>query len=61
MIYVFYFMFCEIKKFNFFLFVFSTHAFMCLLSVSGIYRLIQSWLLSTLATNRYFTLSILFL
>ena len=31
---------------------FSTHAFMCLLSVSRIYRLIQSWLLSTLATDK---------
>ena len=50
MIYVFYFMFCEIKKFNFVLLVFSTHAFMCLLNVSRIYRLIQSWLMSTLAT-----------
>ena len=52
MIYVVYFMFCEIKKFNFVLLVFSTHPFICLLSVSGIYRLIQSWLLSTLATVR---------
>ena len=52
MIYVFYFMFCEIKKFNFVLFVFSTNVFMCLLSVSGIYRLIQSWLLFTFATDR---------
>ena len=52
MIYVFYFMFCEIKKFNFVLLVFSTHAFMYLLTVLGIYMLIQSWLLSTLATNR---------
>ena len=52
MIFVFYFMFCEIKKFNFGLLVFSTHAFMCLLSVSGNYRLIQLWLLSTLATDR---------
>ena len=52
MIYVFYFMFCEIKKFNFVLLVFSTHAFMCLLSILGIYNLIQSWLLSTLATDR---------
>ena len=40
MIYVFYFMFCEIKKFNFGLLVFFTHAFMCLLSISGIYKLI---------------------
>ena len=52
MIYVFYFMFCEIKKFNFVLLVFSTYAFMCLLNVSRIYRLIQSWLMSTLATVR---------
>ena len=40
MIYVFYFMLCEIKKFIFVLLIFSTHAFMCLLSVSRIYRLI---------------------
>ena len=33
------------------LLVFSTHTFMCLLSVSGIYRLIQSRLLSTLAID----------
>ena len=52
MIYVFYFIFCEIKKFNFVLLIFSTHTFKCLLSVSGIYRLIQLWLLSTFATNR---------
>ena len=33
-------MLCEIKSY-FILLVFSTHAFMCLLSVTGIYRLIQ--------------------
>ena len=33
------------------LLVFSTYAFMCLLSVSGIYKLIQSLLLSTLAID----------
>ena len=49
MIYVFYFLFCEIKNL-FYLLVFSTHAFMCLLSVSGIYRLIVV-LLSTLAID----------
>ena len=37
-----YFVLCEIKKFFFMLLVFSTHAFMCLLSVIEIYRLIQS-------------------
>ena len=43
MIYIFYFMFCEIKNFFFFfLLVFSTHAFICLLSVTRIYMLIQS-------------------
>ena len=52
MIYAFYFMFCENKKFKFGLLVFFTHAFMCLLSVSRIYKLIQLWLLSTLATDR---------
>ena len=52
MIYVFYFIFCEIKKFNFVLLVFSTHAFMCLLHVSRIYKLIYSWLLSTFVTDR---------
>ena len=36
MIYVLYFMFFEIKN------LFSTHAFMCLLSVTRIYKLIQS-------------------
>ena len=36
---------CFVKsRIYFVLLVFSTHAFMCLLSVSGIYRLIQSWL-----------------
>ena len=35
-----YFVLCEIKKFFSLLLVFSTHAFMCLLSVTGIYRLI---------------------
>ena len=49
--YMSYFMFCEIKNL-FVLLLFSTHAFMCLLSVSGIYRLIMSWLLSTLATDK---------
>ena len=44
---------CFVKsRIYFVLLVFSTHPFMCLLSVLGIYRLIQSWLLSTLATNR---------
>ena len=44
---------CFVKsRIYFVLLVFSTHAFICLLSVSGIYRLIQSWLLSTLATDR---------
>ena len=44
---------CFVKSRIYFgLLVFSTHAFMCLLSVLGIYRLIQSWLLSTLATDR---------
>ena len=52
MVYVFCFMFCEIKKFIMYLLVFSTHAFMCLLSVLGIYTLIQSWLLFTLAIDR---------
>ena len=42
MIYVFYFLFCEIKNLLLFLLVFSTHAFMCLLSISGIYKFIQS-------------------
>ena len=43
MIHVFYFLLCEIKNLSFFfLLVFSTHTFMCLLSVSGIYRFIQS-------------------
>ena len=36
----------------FVLLVFSTHAFMCLLSVSKIYRLNSVVLLSTLATDR---------
>ena len=40
------------SRIYFVLLIFSTHAFMCLLNVSGIYRLIQSWLLSTLTTNR---------
>ena len=40
MVYVFYFMFCEIKKFNLF-YLYFPHVFMCLFSVSGIYRLIQ--------------------
>ena len=40
MVYVFYFLFCEIKNFLLFLLVFSIHAFMCLLSVLGIYRFI---------------------
>ena len=35
------------------LLVFSTHAYMRLFSVSGIYRLIQSWLLSTFANDRW--------
>ena len=44
---------CYVKsRIYFVLLVFSTHAFMRLLSVSGIYRLIQSWLLSILATDR---------
>ena len=44
---------CFVKsRIYFVLLIFSTHAFMCLLNVSGIYRLIQSWLLSTLTTNR---------
>ena len=39
-IYIYYFILCEIK--NLFCFTcISTHAFMCLLSVTGIYRLIQ--------------------
>ena len=42
MIYVFYFLFCEIKILFCFSLVFSTHVFMCLLSVTRIYRLIQS-------------------
>ena len=51
MVYVFYFMLCE-SRIYFVLLVFSTHAFIYLLSVSGIYKLIQSLLLSTLATDR---------
>ena len=44
---------CFVKSRIYFgLLVFSTNAFTCLLSVLGIYRLIQSWLLSTLATDR---------
>ena len=44
---------CYVKsRICFVLLVFLTHAFMCLLSVLGIYRLTQSWLLSTLATDR---------
>ena len=44
---------CFVKsRIYFVLLIFSTHAFMCLLNVSRIYRLIQSWLLSTLTTNR---------
>jgi len=44
---------CFVKlRIYFVLLVFSTHVFICLLSVSGIYRLIQLWLLSTLATDR---------
>ena len=44
---------CYVKsRIYFVLLVFSTHAFMRLLSVSEIYRLIQSWLLSILATDR---------
>ena len=43
---------CFVKsRIYFVLLVFSTYAFMCLLSVLGIYMLIQSWLLFTLATN----------
>ena len=43
MIYVFYFILCYVKsRIYFVLLLFSTHGFMCLLSVSGIYRLIQS-------------------
>ena len=38
-IYIYIYLFCEIKNL-FCLLVFSTHAFMCLLSVSGIYRFI---------------------
>ena len=42
-----FFILCFVKSRIYFdLLVFSTHAFMCLLSVSGIYRLIQLWLLS---------------
>ena len=40
------------SRIYFVLLIFSTHVFMCLLNVSRIYRLIQSWLLSTLTTNR---------
>ena len=44
---------CFVKSIIYFgLLVFSTHAFMSLLSVSGIYKLIQLWLLSTLAIDR---------
>ena len=44
---------CFVKlRIYFVLLVFSTHAFMCLLSASGIYRLIQWWLLSTLAIDK---------
>ena len=40
-IYIYYFMLCEIK--NLFCFIlFSTHAFMCFLRVTGIYKLVQS-------------------
>ena len=52
MVYAFYFMLCEIKKFVCVLLVFSAHAFMCLFSVSGIYRLSQSWLLSTFVPDK---------
>ena len=41
MIHVFYFLFCEIKNLCFFTCIFYT-CFMCLLSVSGIYRFVQS-------------------
>ena len=51
MVYVFYFMFCEMKKFIM-VYLYFPHVFMCLFSVSGIYRLIQLWLLSTFATDR---------
>ena len=40
MVYVFYFMFCEMKKFIM-VYLYFPHVFMCLFSVSGIYRLIQ--------------------
>ena len=47
------FIFCFVKsRIYFVLLVFSIHAFMCLLSVLGIYMLIQLWLLSILATDR---------
>ena len=41
MIYVFYFLFCEIKNL-FCFYLYFLHVFMCLLSITGIYRLIQS-------------------
>ena len=44
---------CFVKsRIYFVLLLFSTHVFMCLLSVSEIYRLIHLWLLSILATDR---------
>ena len=50
MVYVF---LCFVKSRSYFgLLVFSTHAFMRLFSVLGIYRLIQLWLLSTFAIDK---------
>ena len=44
---------CFVKsRIYFVLLLFSTHASMCLLSVSEIYRLIHLWLLSILAIDR---------
>ena len=50
MTYIFYFMLCEIK--NLFCFVFSTHAFMCLLKCFRNIHVDLVVLLSTLATDR---------